>query len=177
VVEQKAGRPSSSPSAKSTWGSLLAQRPLLEARDEIEPNNPANEYYLTDMVEILSRAGHPVEAMQLDDPREVIGINNRVELAEIDAIFRQRKVRDLMVEGVTIEKPETVTIDSGVRIGIDTVVEPFAQILGRSAIGENCRIGSCSIVRDSEIGDDVEVGPFTIINRSRMKFGSDCLLE
>jgi bifunctional UDP-N-acetylglucosamine pyrophosphorylase / glucosamine-1-phosphate N-acetyltransferase len=76
-----------------------------------------------------------------------------------------------MLAGVTIEKPETVTIDAGVRIGMDTIVEPFAQIRGRTVIGENCRIGACAIVDDSELADDVEVGPFTVIAASRFERG------
>ena len=59
--------------------------------DEIRPDNPANEYYLTDMAEILNRAGHHVEAMQIDDAREALGINTRLELAEVDRLFRERK--------------------------------------------------------------------------------------
>ena len=70
---------------------------------------------------------------------------------------------------MTIEKPETVTIDSKVRIGIDTVVGPFAQILGDSAIGENCRIGACSIIDSSVLGDDVEVFPFSMIAASTLE--------
>ncbi len=58
-----------------------------------------------------------------------------------------------MLDGVTIEKPETVTIDAPVRIAADTVVEPFAQILGRTRIGADCRIGACSVIRDSTSGD------------------------
>ena len=95
--------------------------------DEIRPDNPAREYYLTDIAEILTRAGHRVEAMQIDDAHEALGINTRVELAAVDRLLRDRKVRELMLAGVTIEKPETVTIDPGVAIGMDTVVEPFAQ--------------------------------------------------
>src|ERR1035438_6724049 len=59
--------------------------------DEIRPNNPAREYYLTDMPAILTRAGHTVEAMQIDDPGEALGINDRAQLALVDAIFRERK--------------------------------------------------------------------------------------
>src|SRR6202167_5118086 len=124
------------------------------------------------MVEILHRAGHAITAFRIDDPHEVLGINDREELAVVDRLLRARKVRDLMLAGVTIEKPETVTVDSDVAIGIDTVVEPFAQILGHTAIGENCRIGACSIVRDSELADEVEVGPFTIIGTSRLERGA-----
>ena len=139
---------------------------------ELRPDNPAHEYYLTDMVEILKRAGHGINAFRIDDPREVLGINNREELAAVDRLLRKRKVRELMLGGVTIEKPETVTVDPDVRIGIDTIVEPFAQILGDTSIGENCRIGACAIIRDSELAEDVEVGPFTIIGTSKLERGA-----
>ena len=139
---------------------------------ELRPDNPAREYYLTDMVEILHRAGHAINAYRIDDPREVLGINDREELAVADRLLRARKVRELMLAGVTIEKPETVTVDADVTIGMDTIVEPFAQILGRTGIGENCRIGACAIIRDSELADEVEVGPFTIIGTSRLERGA-----
>jgi bifunctional UDP-N-acetylglucosamine pyrophosphorylase/glucosamine-1-phosphate N-acetyltransferase len=80
-------------------------------------------------------------------------------------------VRQLMLDGVTIERPETVTIDPDVRIGVDTVVEAFAQILGETEIGQECRIGSGAIVRDSRLGDRVEVGPYTLINQSVLEAG------
>jgi len=130
---------------------------------EIRPGNPAREYYLTDMVEILNRAGHRVEAMEVANSEELLGINTRVELAAVDKLFRGRKVRELMLDGVTIEKPETVTIDSAVRIGADSIVEPFAQILGRTEIGEDCRIGACSIVANSTLAERVYVAAFTSI--------------
>jgi bifunctional UDP-N-acetylglucosamine pyrophosphorylase / glucosamine-1-phosphate N-acetyltransferase len=136
---------------------------------EIRPDNAAREYYLTDMVSILIRSGYHVAAMKLGDASELLGINNRVELAAADRIIRDRKIHQLLLGGVTIEKPETVTIDSKVRIGIDTVVGPFAQILGDSAIGENCRIGACSIIDSSVLGDDVEVFPFSMIAASTLE--------
>jgi bifunctional UDP-N-acetylglucosamine pyrophosphorylase/glucosamine-1-phosphate N-acetyltransferase len=135
----------------------------------MRPDNPAKEYYLTDMVEILRRAGHSIEAVEIADPTEALGINDRTELAEADWILRERKLREVMLAGVTIQKPETVTIDSEVTIGIDTVVEPFAQILGKTRIGENCRIGTCAIVDNSELADEVEIGAFTLVGASRVE--------
>ena len=135
---------------------------------EIGTNNPAGEHYLTDMAEILTGAGHPVAAMEVADSQELLGINTRIELAAVDKIFRDRKARELMLSGVTIEKPETVTIDSQVRVGMDTIVEPFAQILGNTRIGEECRIGACSIIADSRLADRVEVGAFTVIGTSEV---------
>ena len=139
--------------------------------DEMRPDNPAHEYYLTDMVEILGRAGGRVAAVKIDDARECLGINNRIELAEADRLLRERKLRELMLAGVTIERPETVTIDGGVEIGMDTVIEPFARILGTTTIGENCRIGASSVIEDSTIGDEVEIGPLTVIAGARLERG------
>lgn len=139
---------------------------------QIEPSNAAGEYYLTDIVEILRRAGHRVEAMEVADSRELLGINTRAELAEVDKIFRDRKARELMLAGVTIEKPETVSIDSGVRIGEDTIVGPFAQLLGRTVIGDDCLIGACSIIQNSELGNRVEVAAFSSVADSRIAAGA-----
>ena len=139
---------------------------------EIRPDNPAHELYLTDMVAILTRAGHRVDALNVADSAQLLGINTRAELAQVDRIFRERKVQELMLDGVTIEKPETVTIDACVSIGPDTVVEPFAQILGRSRLGQDCRVGACSIIRDSTLASEVEVAPFTSIADSRIESGA-----
>jgi bifunctional UDP-N-acetylglucosamine pyrophosphorylase/glucosamine-1-phosphate N-acetyltransferase len=135
---------------------------------ELRPDNPAREYYLTDMVAILIRAGLRVAALKIPDSKELLGINNRLELAEADGILRARKTRQLMLDGVTIEKPETVTIDADVEIGIDTVIGPFAQITGKTTIGENCRIGSCSIVHESVLEDSVELSPFSMVSESKL---------
>ncbi|MGA2593369.1 MAG: bifunctional UDP-N-acetylglucosamine diphosphorylase/glucosamine-1-phosphate N-acetyltransferase GlmU [Bryobacteraceae bacterium] len=173
VVEQRVGSPEQLAIREANMG-LYCYRaaPFWKHIRELRPDNPAHEYYLTDMVEVLRRAGYGINAYRIDDPREVLGINDREELAAVDRLLRERKVRELMLAGVTIEKPETVTVDPDVQIGIDTIVEPFAQILGHSTIGENCRIGACAIVRDSELADEVEVGPFTIIGASHLERGA-----
>jgi bifunctional UDP-N-acetylglucosamine pyrophosphorylase/glucosamine-1-phosphate N-acetyltransferase len=101
-----------------------------------------------------------------------LGINTRVELAAVDKIFRERKVQELMLAGVTIEKPETVSIDSPVRIGEDSMVGPFAQILGRTEIGEDCRVGACSIVQDSTLASKVEIAPFSYVVDSHIESGA-----
>ena len=175
VVEQKVATPQQLAIPEANMGIYCFRSDLFWKHvGELRPDNPPQEYYLTDMVKILAAAGHPMEIFQIADPQEVMGINDRVELARVDRLFRERTARDLMLAGVTIEKPETVTIDAGVRIGMDTIVEPFAQILGRTTIGENCRIGACAIVRDSELADQVEIGPFTMVNASRLERGVHC---
>jgi bifunctional UDP-N-acetylglucosamine pyrophosphorylase/glucosamine-1-phosphate N-acetyltransferase len=173
IVEQKAATPDELAIREANMGIYCYRADLFWKHvEEIRPDNPAGEYYLTDMVEILNRAGHYVEALQMDDPGEALGINDRVELAKVDGILRDRKRRELMLGGVTIEQPETVVIDADVRVGMDTVIGPFAQVLGKTAIGADCRIGACSIVRDSELADEVEIGAFTIVATSRLERGA-----
>jgi bifunctional UDP-N-acetylglucosamine pyrophosphorylase/glucosamine-1-phosphate N-acetyltransferase len=173
VVEQKSCTPEQLAIAEANMGIYCFRADLFWKHvDEIQPNNNAREYYLTDMPAILTRAGHSVEAMRIDDPGEALGINDRAQLAMVDGIFRERKRSALMAAGVTLIKPETITVDSAVEIGMDTIVEPFAQILGRTTIGENCRIGACSIVRDSTLADTVEIGAFTLVNTSTLEFGA-----
>jgi bifunctional UDP-N-acetylglucosamine pyrophosphorylase/glucosamine-1-phosphate N-acetyltransferase len=173
IVEQKAATPEQLLIPEINSGIYCFQAADLWSHiDQIRPDNPVKEYYLTDIVAILNRSGRPVRAMRIGDPAEVLGINNRIELAQVDAIFRARKVEELMLAGVTIEKPETVSIDAGVRIGMDTVIEPFARISGSTTIGEQCTIGACSILEDAALGDRVQVGPFTWIAASRIEDGA-----
>ena len=173
VVEQRAGTPEQLAIREANMGLYCySAGSFWRHIGQLRPDNPAHEYYLTDMVEILHRAGHAVIPFRIDDAREVLGINDRVELAVVDGLLRERKARELMLGGVTIEKPETVTVDPDVTIGMDTVIEPFARILGRTTIGEKCRIGACSIVQDSELADQVEIGAFTIVGTSRLEPGA-----
>jgi len=173
IVEQKAATPEQLAVREANVGIYCFEAgPFWKHIDELRPDNPAREYYLTDMIEIFVRAGHTIDAHRAGNPMELLGINNRVELAAADRTFRDRKVRELMLAGVTVEKPETVSVDHSVSIGIDTVIEPFAQILGNTKIGEACRVGACSIVRDSELADGVQVGPFTMIDATRAGAGA-----
>ncbi|MDA0262695.1 MAG: bifunctional UDP-N-acetylglucosamine diphosphorylase/glucosamine-1-phosphate N-acetyltransferase GlmU [Chloroflexi bacterium] len=115
------------------------------------------ERYLTDLAGIASRQGDLVAAQPVDDSVEVLGINNRVELAHLEDIQRRRIRERLMLEGVTITNPSSVMIDDGVVIGQDTVVLPNTMLLGRTVIGSGCEIGPGSVIRDSAIGNDCRV--------------------
>lgn len=139
---------------------------------EIEANNPAGEYYLTDMAEILSRHGYRVQPMHVEDASELLGINTRIELADADRLLRRRKAEELMLAGVTIERPETVTIDAQVRIGADTIIEPFTRLLGSTEIGEDCRISAGAVVESSILASGVLVKPYSVISDSRVESGA-----
>ena len=169
IVEQKAATPHQLSIHLINSGIYLFDAALLwKYILEIKPDNPANEYYLTDIVAILNRAGHQVQALEIKDHDELLGINTRVDLASVDAIIRNRKTCELMLSGVTIERPETVTVDAQVRVGADTIIEPGTRLLGDTVIGEDCRIGAGSIIEDAILGDRVRVAPMTMIESSRL---------
>jgi bifunctional UDP-N-acetylglucosamine pyrophosphorylase/glucosamine-1-phosphate N-acetyltransferase len=173
IVEQKAATPEQLAIREINSGIYCFRADLLWKHvGEITPNPASGEMYLTDMAEILVKHGHRVTGFVVEDPAELIGINTRVELAEIDRILRDRKVRELMLGGVTIEKPETVSIDSGVEIGQDTIVGAFAQIAGNTVIGEDCRVGACAIIRDSRMANGAVVEAFTVIDGSTLDSGA-----
>jgi len=173
IVEEKAATPEQKSLQLINSGIYCFQADLLWAHIvELKPNPVSGELYLTDMAEILTRHGHRVGALHIQDPDELLGINTRVELADADRVLRERKCRDLMLAGVTIERPETVTIDTNVQVGVDTVVEPFARLLGSTEIGEECRIGAGAILESSALADRVTVAPYTLIANSRIETGA-----
>ncbi len=136
---------------------------------EVKPNAAAGEFYLTDMAAILTSHGHRVQAMHVDDPSELLGINTRIELADADRLLRCRKSDELMLSGVTIERPETVSIDTQVTVGVDTVIEPFTRLLGSTAIGDDCHIATGAILENVTAGDRVIVRPYTLIADSTIE--------
>jgi bifunctional UDP-N-acetylglucosamine pyrophosphorylase/glucosamine-1-phosphate N-acetyltransferase len=136
--------------------------------DELKPNSSANEYYLTDMVEIITRHGYFIAPLFVEDETELLGINTKVELAVADKILRERKAHQLMLAGVTIENPASVSIDVDVEVGADSVIEANVQLRGRTKVGEGCRIGTGSVLRDCEIGDGTAILPYVVAEQSRV---------
>ncbi len=108
-----------------------------------------------------------------EDSNEVLGVNTRMELAELDAKLRAKKARELMLAGTTIFRPETCDIDADVEVGTDTVIEPFVQIIGKTKIGSDCRIRSYSVITNCEIGDKVLIRPGCIMEDSVVRNARD----
>jgi len=133
---------------------------LFPALEKLKPNNDQGEYYLTDVVKIQKDTGKNIQGLLCEDYDEVMGINNRKDLAKANKIIYMRHNNYLMREGVTILDPETTYIDSNVEIGTDTIIHPFTIIHGDSKIGKNCIIGPHVILENSIINDNEVVPPF-----------------
>ncbi len=149
------------------------------ARDALERlplDEATGEYLLTDLVAMAAREhvdGEPWPVDTVQAPKEVsLGINNRVQQAEADAIVRQRVRNRLMMSGVTMIGPETIFIDEQVEIGPDTVILPGSVIMGATTIGRGCRIGPNAVLDHATIGDNVTIQSSTI-EHSTMQDGSD----
>jgi bifunctional UDP-N-acetylglucosamine pyrophosphorylase / glucosamine-1-phosphate N-acetyltransferase len=167
IVEHKAATPDQLSIREINTGVYCFDAPLFWRHiGEVRADNPAQEYYLTDMVEILRRHAQRIAALLVPDNTELLGINTRIELAAADKILRERKAAELMLAGVTIEYPHTVTIDGDVEVGQDSVIEAHVQLRGRTRIGANCRIGTGAVLRDCLIGDEATILPYVVAEAS-----------
>ena len=141
-------------------------RRLWSALAEVRPDNDQGEYYLTDVVAILSRAGATVEAVTVADPSEAQGVNDRKQLAAVAVVQRRRILDRLMEGGVTIVDPASTYVEDTVTIGPDTVVQPQTVIEGATVIGSECVIGAGSHVSGSRLADRVVLKPYSIIEEA-----------
>ena len=147
---------------------------LLKHLDKLSDKNPQKEYLLTDLVRVFNQQHKKVVAFPVADACEVLGVNDRVELARMERILRMQKAEALMRGGVTIVDPETTYIDSVVQVGSDTVIEPGVSLLGSTRIGRGCTIRVHSTLADSILGDRVLVRPNTYV--TGCVIGSDVIL-
>lgn len=152
---------------------------LKEFLEKLTNNNVQKEYYLTDLVKLAAQEGLRVESFILEDIKESLGINNRVQLAQAEKILRFRTMEKLMLSGVTIIDPQATYIEAGVKIGSDTVVYPGTYLEGNTIIGEDCIIGPAtrvvasiignnsyvqnSVILESQIGNNCQIGPFAYL--------------
>jgi bifunctional UDP-N-acetylglucosamine pyrophosphorylase/glucosamine-1-phosphate N-acetyltransferase len=167
IVEQKSANAEQLALREVNPGLYCFNAPLFwQHVDMITPNIAAKEYYLTDMVEILTRHGHPITPVLVKDHTELLGINTRLDLSVADTILRERKTHELMLAGVTIENPHSVVIDVDVQVGTDTVIEAGVQLRGKTHVGPECRIGAGSILRDCELGTGVTILPYVVAEAS-----------
>jgi bifunctional UDP-N-acetylglucosamine pyrophosphorylase / glucosamine-1-phosphate N-acetyltransferase len=173
IVEEKAASAAQKKIREINSGFYAFSVPVLYAYiGQLSTDNPHGEYYLTDMAEVLNRARKKVVAIKTAEAGEVLGSNTRAEIVDLDARLRLAKCHQLMAEGVTIFYPQTCVIDSDVEVGADTVIEPFVQLLGKTRVGGDCRIRSYSVIKDSELGDNVTINALTIIDGARVSRGA-----
>jgi bifunctional UDP-N-acetylglucosamine pyrophosphorylase / glucosamine-1-phosphate N-acetyltransferase len=140
--------------------------------NQLRPENAHRELYLTDAIGLLRQKNERVLALIAPDPREIFGCNTRAQLAEIDQLLRGRKAAQVMEAGATIYFPHTVTIDSDVTVGTDTVIEANVQLLGKTTVGSRCMIRCGSVVSDSRVDDGALINSYSLLESSRVGPGA-----
>lgn len=145
---------------------------LFDALSQLDTDNAQGEYYLTDIIEILKKAGKNVAAYLTKDFDESLGVNDRVALSKANELMRARINHQHMLNGVSFIDPKATYIDDGVVIGAETVIEPGVYLKGKTVIGENCLITANSQITDSIIEDDVTVKT-SVVEESILRKGSD----
>ena len=135
--------------------------------DAIKNDNANHEYYLTDVVEIANSMGHVVTSMEADE-EEVRGVNTRQGLAEVEAIWQERKRAEIMSAGVTMQAPQTVFLSHDTKIEQDVVIEPNVYFGEGVSVGQGARILAFSHLEGAKVGENAQIGPY-----ARLRPGTD----
>lgn len=130
---------------------------LGEALGKVRTDNSQGEEYLTDVLGILREAGHRVGAAVAADHREILGINNRVQLAEARRLLNGRLVERAMLEGATVVDPASTWLDVSVTVEPDVLVHPGTQLVGRTHLSSGCEVGPNSRLTDTRVGEGARV--------------------
>ncbi len=186
IVEQKDAAPSEQAVKEINSGMYFFDiKKLISALSRLKNDNAQKEYYLTDTIEILLNDGENVGA-EIVSFDSILGVNDRIQLAQAEKILNRRKVREIMLSGARVIDPEATYIEAGVTVGADTVIYPGTILEGNTIIGEDCLIGpdskitdtvignGCEVVKSvlvkSEVGNNTNVGPFAYM-RPNSKVG------
>ena len=135
---------------------------LVECLDNLSNDNSQGEYYITDVIGMMKEKNEKVGALVINY-EETLGVNSRVQLAEVEAILRKRINNKHLENGVTIIDPNTTYIGIDVEIGQDTIIYPGNVLEGNTVIGKNCLLYPNSRINNSIIGEDVEIQSSVIL--------------
>ena len=169
IVEQKDADPDEQEIREINSGIYCMDSEFLSANiREIGNDNAQKEYYLTDLLAIAVRKGLTCLALPTADADEIMGVNDRVQLAEAARVLRRRINRSHMLNGVTIIDPDTTYIDNGITIGADTVIHPGCRIGEGTIIGEGCEIEGNVTIMDCLIGDECHIKAASVLESSKL---------
>ncbi len=165
IVEEKEASEAQREIREVSSGIYCVRRNVLfDLLHKLGNRNAQEEYYLPDIVPLALRDGQSVETMRMEDACEMAGVNNRGQLSQVEDEMQRRIIRDWQMQGVTIEKPETVRIEATVNIGVDTVIQAGCYLIGSTRIGDECRVGPYAVLVDAWLDDQVEVFAFSHIH-------------
>jgi len=173
IVEQKDADPREQSVDEVNTGLMAA--PADRLRDwlsRLDDANAQGEFYLTDIVALAVADGVPVAAVQAGETEEVMGVNDKAQLAEAEAAVRRRRVEALMEQGATVADPARIDVRGEVTCGQDVFLDVGVVLEGEVRLGDRAHVGPYCVVRDSHIGEDAVIHPHSLVEGAEV--GTDC---
>ena len=154
-------------------GILAVKASLLKGwLSQLDNSNAQEEYYLTDVIAMAVKDGFTVETAQPENEHEVMGVNNRLQLAELERYFQQEQANKLMTGGITLADPTRIDIRGEIVHGQDISIDINCVFEGQVTIGNNVSVGANCIIKDSKIADDVVILPMSVLDNCSVGKGS-----
>lgn len=154
-------------------GVYAFRKEVWAALEQIDNRNAAGEYYLPDLIRIYRAMGKHVRGLESNDPGELLGVNTRSQLAQVEAILLTRLRQQWMDRGVRMIQPETIYLEPSVELAPDVTLWPGVILRGATKIGEGCEIGAYSVLTDMELEPGVTLRPNVVAEKSLIKSGAD----
>jgi bifunctional UDP-N-acetylglucosamine pyrophosphorylase/glucosamine-1-phosphate N-acetyltransferase len=165
IVEEKDATEAIRAISLCNSGVIFAEvRLLFSLLGGIEDSNAQGEYYLTDCFAAARQRGIETDIFVASNHLDFLGVNNREQLAMLEDILAERKRKHLMHAGVTMRQPATISVDHAVTVGRETVLDTGVVLRGATEVGENCRIGAHSVLRNVIVGTNAVIAPQCVLN-------------
>jgi len=162
IVEEKDATPEQRAITEVNPGVYLFDATVFARAQALSADNAAGEYYITDLPRFYLEAGERVETLLVDDETELLGVNDKRQLALAEAVLRERIRRRWLAEGVTMLDPATTYLDDGVELGAGVVLEQGVVLRGATRVGDGARVGAYSVLTDLEVAPAAYILPHTV---------------
>jgi bifunctional UDP-N-acetylglucosamine pyrophosphorylase/glucosamine-1-phosphate N-acetyltransferase len=167
IVEHKDASKAELRVRESNTGVIAAPAKLLKKWLALLKNdNAQREYYLTGIVAIAVKEKVHVAPLLAATEQEVLGVNDKLQLAQVEAVYRQQRVRELMLAGVTVIDPARLDVRGTLAVGVDVELDVNVVLEGKVTLGDRVRIGPNCVIRDTEIGADTQIFPNCVLDRA-----------
>ncbi len=173
IVEQKDASPEQLKIQEINTGLLACDgKNLKKWLSQLTNNNAQKEYYITDIIAMAYQDGRQVIAVHPQDPMEVEGVNNRLQLARLERYYQQTQAEKLLLAGVTLADPHRFDLRGTLTHGKDVEIDINVIIEGDVKLGNRVKIGAGCVLKNVEVGDDVEIKPYSVFEDAIIGKGS-----
>ena len=175
IIEEKDADASIKQIREVNTGILIAPAPALRRwLQALNNNNAQGEYYLTDIIALAAAEGKTIHTAQPQQLEEVLGVNDRMQLAQLERHYQQQQAEKLMQQGVSLRDPARLDIRGEITVGRDVLIDVDVILEGTVNLGNNVKIGAFTVIRNSHIGDGVEIRSHCVLDG--VTIGAACVI-